>query len=342
MKKLAIAALCAVSMSVPILSGGPTLAEDGIDSIYQAAKKEGKVVYWSSLFVSTVGKLRDAFSKRFPGIAVEPFRLSNTQIIQRVTTEAEAGRHTVDLVDLPVLYLPRLQAKALIEPYPWAKTFGVPSTLIFGGGTALATFHIDMPIAINTNLVKPGEIKSWKDLTDPKWRGKLLVEARAQPFYILSLAWGEKRADEFARAIVANRPTVISGGAAAVEALAGGQAAVAIGALGNRILQYREKGAPVDWARVGPIPAVIYLEVPLKDAPHRNAARLWTWFMTTPEAQKVLWGQERFGLLAGTAISPHGEAIKAAGLHVVFESTDPKLATARIKKYVGMLSGLRK
>ena len=293
-------------------------------------------------FTETNKNVARKFAERYPGITVEPFRVDNLQLVQRATTEAAAGVHNVDVIDLPAHYVTQLSSKGLIRSYPWKNVFGTDQGSVHFDGLALETYQIDLPLAYNTTMVKPGDIKSWDDLTDPKWRGKLIADARAQSFYILSLIWGEEKTDAFMRGILANRPTIKVGSSAAVEALAGGQAAMSFGTISPPIIQYKEKGAPIDWMRIGPLPTLIYTVLAMKNAPHPNAALLWTSFLATPEARQALWDSERKGMLSGPAVNPHGAEIAAAGLQLQYESSDAVLAARLIKKYVDLLSGATK
>ena len=179
----------------------------------------------------------------------------------------------------------------------------------------------DLPIAYNTNLVGSSDIKSWDDLTDPKWRGKLLLEARGFGLGVLAAKWGEERTLAYIKALLNNRPILIKGAQGTAEALAGGQGAVAIGAYAARLTLFKEAGAPVDWARVGPIPAQQVAIAPIKGSAHPSAAKLLAAYWTTPEAQDIFYQDQRFGMV-GYYQSPRGDELRQRGIEVVLETTD--------------------
>jgi ABC-type Fe3+ transport system substrate-binding protein len=103
--------------------------------------------------------------------------------------------------------------------------------------------------------------------------------------------------------------------------LAGGQGSIAIGAYAARLTLFKEAGAPVDWVRVGPIPAQQVAIAPIKGSPHPNAAKLLAAYWTTTEAQQIFYEDQRFGMV-GYYQSPRGEELHKRGIEVVLETTD--------------------
>ena len=317
----------------------PARADDTLASVHEAAKKEGKVVFWSSNDVIANQNSARRFAQRFPGVEVEPYKIEPGPAIERIIGESGAGRLTCDVVDSPISYTQLLFDRGLAISYPWEKVFGVDKQSVLFDGRALYTYNLDVPIAFNTTMAKASDFKSWDDLLDPKWRGKILLEGRGIVFPLLALAWGEDRTFDYLRKLLANKPIIIKGGTPTIEALAGGQGAVAVGTYGGRVLQYQKDGAPVDWARVGPIPAMIYVQMALKGAPHPNAALLWNYWTTTPEHQEELYKHHYFGRLTGPNVSPLGQMMRDAHAEVVVETTDSKEMQRLLVKAGGMISG---
>jgi iron(III) transport system substrate-binding protein len=304
------------------LMPGLAHAEDTAQSIYQAAKKEGKVVLWTAIDVSLQKKVAAKFNEKYPGITVEAFKIFPGPAIERLITETKNGQHNVDIIDPNVAFLPQLFSRDLVESYPYDKVLGVdPERLLFDK-RGIVIGHYDLPISYNTNLVKPGDIKSWDDLLDPKYQGKVLVEAHAYALGILGTKWGEEKMLAYIKRLVANKPIIINSPTATAEALSAGQGAVAIGAYAARISLYKDAGAPIDWARVGPIPAQQVVSVPIKGGPHPNAAKLYAAFWATEDAQKIFYDVYRHGIAIGKGATPRGQEIQRLGLEVVLEPTD--------------------
>ena len=297
-------------------------AADSVQSLYEGAKKEGKVVLWSALDVSLHQKIAAKFNEKFPGIAVEAFKMFPGPAIERLITESKAGRVNVDIIDPNVAFLPPLFERGLAAAYPYDRVFGIdPSRLLFDKRT-IAIGHYDIPITYNTSLVAPGAIHSYDDLLDRKYQGKLLVEAHAYALAILGAKWGDRKILDFINKLLANRPIIINSPTATAEALAAGQGAAAIGAYAARVSLFKDQGAPVDWARVGPIPSQTVVSVPINGSPHPNAAKLYAAFWATREAQEIFYREQRHGMLTGPDRNARGAEIEKRGLEVVFEPTD--------------------
>ncbi len=325
-----------------LAAAGPARAEDTIQSIYEAAKKEGKVTFFSSNDVKPNQESAKRFALKFPGIAVESFKIEPGPAIERIIGEAASGRQSVDVVDSPISYTPLLMNRDLVVAYPFDRVFGIPADDLLFGNRAIHSYNLDVPICYNTTLAKAADFAGgWESLADPKWSGKILLEARGIIFPMLTLAWGEERAFALLRKLLDNKPIIIKGGTPTIEALAGGQGAVAVGTYGGRVLQYQAEGAPVDWARVGPIPAMIYSQMVVKGAPHPNAALLWAAWTSGREHLDELYKHHHFGRLRGPNISPLGEMMREAKADIVFETTDAVEMQRLLAKAGAMIGGLK-
>jgi iron(III) transport system substrate-binding protein len=296
-------------------------AADSEQSLYQAARKEGSVVVWTPLEIGFYTKIAARFSARYPGIRIEPFRIQPGPAIERTVTEAKAGQVNVDVIDPNIAYVPILLQHGLVEPYPWDQVFGIAAERILFDKRALVLGHYDLPLGYNRNLVKAGALTSWDDVLDPRWRGKLLLEARGFGLAILASTWGEQRTLAYVEKLMANRPIIVKGATAVAEGLASGEGAIGIGAYAARLTLYKEAGAPVDWARFGPIPAQQVAVAPIKGGPHPNAAKLLAAYWTTAEAQQLFYDDQRYGMV-GYYLSLRGEELKRQRIEVVLETTD--------------------
>jgi iron(III) transport system substrate-binding protein len=333
-------ALVAGAATLPLISAARADTPKTKAEVYEAAKKEGKVVYWSALDQPAIKEMAKVFNKTYPGIQVEHFDILPGPALERMVNESRAGRLSVDAFDTPVSYSPIVLDRDLCDPFTWQETFGLQKTETFYDNKLIFSFTLDLPVAYNTKLVKPADVpKSWDDLLDPKWKGKILVEARGITFTILMTKWGEEKTIAYLRKLLANKPVIIRGGTPTMEAVAGGQVAIAIGTYGGKVESAQLKGAPIEWARVSPIPTQIYLNGTVKGAKHPNAARLWITWMRTPEAQAALYQNMHFGMVVGPTLSPLGQKMKDAHMEIVLESTDAKWANAMLKKVGDIIAG---
>jgi iron(III) transport system substrate-binding protein len=336
-RRLTLAALAAAGLA---LACNAARAEDSQRSLYEAGKQDGKVVVWTSLETGLYKKIAAKFAQRYPGIEIEPFRIQPGPAIERLVTEAKARRINVDVLDANIAYLPILLERGFLEPYPWDGVFGIDAQRLLFDKRALLLGHYDLPIGYNTALVGPNDIASWDDLTEPKWRGKLLLEARGFGLGILAAKWGEERTLAYIKKLLDNRPILMKGAQGTAEALAGGQGALAIGAYAARLTLFKEAGAPVDWVRVGPIPAQQVAVAPVKGGPHSAAAKLLAAFWTTAEAQDIFYEDQRYGMV-GYYQSPRGEELRQRGIEVVLETTDIEKDKSLLEMVARAIGGMK-
>ncbi len=331
---------CFAALACGLLLASRAPAQETTASLYEQARKEGKISIWSSLETSLHQKQLETFSKTYPGIGIEAFRIQPGPAIERAITEARAGKLTVDIMDTNSGYLQLLFDRDLVRPHDWEK-LGVPKSQILYDNRAIQIGHYDLPIAFNTDLVKPGEIRSWDDLADPKWKGKLLLEARGFGLAILAQQWGGEKTVAYIKRLLANQPIITKGAVPTADGLAGAQGSVAIGALAARLSLFRAQGAPVDWARVGPMPAQVVTVFPVNGAPHPAAAKLWAAYWASAEAQKIFYDEQGYGVLNGPSANPRGQEYAKLGIPVVYETADVEEGRRNLELVAKAIDGLQ-
>ena len=155
----------------------PAVAQDfGPPELIAAAKKEGRLVYYTANFAEVEQEVIKAFNKRFPEIKVEMVRAPGGQLITRVKTEAAAGKLAADVVDHSDRAL-MADLVGLFQDYapPNGKDY-LPESLISPKLWPRAT--LVWSIAYNSALVK-NPPKSWRDLTKPEYANKQIGEVIA-------------------------------------------------------------------------------------------------------------------------------------------------------------------
>src|SRR6266571_4858245 len=174
-----VAGLAALLLAVSTLSPFPASAQD---ARVDAARKEGKVVWYTSLALSSSEKVAKLFEAAYPGIKVEVHRTGSQRILQRVMQELQANLKLVDVIHTSDAgHFVLLKEKKLLMKYtpagvePFHAGFKDRDGYYYG---LRATVNV---IAYNAKLVSAGDVpKGWKDLLDPKWKGKLVT---AHPGY---------------------------------------------------------------------------------------------------------------------------------------------------------------
>lgn len=315
-----------------------------IAQIYEAAKKEGKVIYWSSDDIS-VPPMKEDFEKKYPGITIEHFQLNPNNVLEKVITESKANQVNVDVMEIYYSDSAQLIDRGLVRKYEWNETFAIDPSIIRHDNQVLAGWHVGFPIAYNTNLVKEDEVpKSWEELLDPKWKGKLLVEARGNVFSFLSYEWGEEKTINYVKDLMKQEPVIIKGGTASMQAIASGQAAISVGATYiHKVEEMKLKGAPMEWAKFGPIPLQTEAYVVANNSPNPNAALLLAHWLVSEDGLKIRDSIKSGAVLEGpTAFSTEAKTIVDNNIKTISEIPEKeeigRKVQAEVQKILGSLN----
>src|SRR6266404_3978537 len=148
----------------------------------EAARKEGKVVWYTSLALPSAEKVAKLFEAAYPGVKVEVHRTGSERILSRVMQELQANIKNVDVVHTSDAgHFVLLKAKSLLMKYTPAGVDGFPAGFKDRDGYFYGLRATVNAIAYNTKAVSAAEApKTWKDLLDPRWKGKMVT---AHPGY---------------------------------------------------------------------------------------------------------------------------------------------------------------
>jgi len=272
------------------------------DPRLEAARKEGKVVWYTSLALTSSEKVAKLFETAYPGVKVEVHRTGSQRILQRMMQELQAGIKNVDVVHTSDAgHYVLLKEKKLLMRYTPA---GVDA---FGAGFKdkdgyhyglRATVNV---IAYNTKAISPAEApRTWKDLLDPKWRGRLVTAHPGYSGVIAThvLALVHLHGWDYFKALAQNKPMLVQSAVDPSGVVASGERPVAVDGGDYTFYQVKKKGNPVEivYPKEG-VPLVVSPSAITSFAPHPNAARLFTDFIFSREIQQVLADTE--GLYSG-------------------------------------------
>ena len=281
------------AFSTQVLSAAPP-ASAITPALIEAAKKEGKVVWYTSVDLPLAEKVAKAFEAKFPGIAVRVERSGAERVFQRIGQEYGSNIHAVDVVNSSDAAHSIVWKKGnLLEAYvPEDVAKFYPAEHKDPGGM-FASFRVWVSIiAYNTNLVKKEEApKSFADLLDPKWKNKIV---KAHPGYsgtIMTatyqmqrdLGWG------FFEKLAAQNIMQVQSSADPPKRLALGERSVMADGNEYNIFQIAEKGGPVApvYATEGS-PLIVGPTGMFKAAPNPNAAKLFCNYSFSPECQQLI------------------------------------------------------
>jgi iron(III) transport system substrate-binding protein len=263
-------------------------------ALIEAAKKEGKVVWYTSVDLPVAERVAKAFEAKYPVISCRVERTGAERLFQRIGQEISSRIHAADVVQSSdAAHFIVWKRDGLLTPYvPEDVAKHYPAEHKDPDGM-FATWRAWLcVIGYNTNLVKKEEApKSFADLLDPKWTGKIV---KAHPGYsgtimtatfqiARDLGWG------YLEKLSKQRVMQVQSSADPPKKLALGERAVMADGNEYNMFQQKEKGDPVEivYPAEG-TPLIIGPNALFKNAPNPNAARLFQSYCFTPEVQQLI------------------------------------------------------
>ena len=301
----------------------------------EQAKKDGEVVWYGTLTGgSIVGNIIKTFENKYPGIQIKYLRLGGASFVERIRSEARAGKYLWDVVTSEYIQFSELSKHVTLARYAAPDTAQISPKHRDPNGTWVSIYGAIATIAWNTRMVKPGDApKDWKDLLDPRWKGKKIgLPAEAFQWYGGMVTYlGDKAGRDYMKSLAAQDPQTQQGYTNTSNLLVAGEFPIAI-TRAHRIEDSRSKGAPVDWsAEANPIVISIH-PVGISDkAPRPAAARLFYNFLTSIEGQK-LFTEEGF-LSSHSGVKPRLPRMTLDSIKYP-APPDPKVAE-RIQTWIG-------
>lgn len=282
----------AAAFATRVVSAAPA-AEAVTPALVEAAKKEGKVVWYTAVDLPVAERIGKAFEAKYPGVAVRVERSGAERVFQRIGQEYASRIYAVDVVNTSdAAHMVVWKRDGILAPYmpeDVAKYYPAEHKEAEGHW---ASWRIYLSvIAYNTNLVKAEDApKSFADLLEPKWAGKMM---KAHPGYsgtIMTatyqmsrdLGWG------YFEKLAKQRIMQLQSAADPPKKLALGERAVQVDGVEYLIHLLKEAGQPVEpvYASEGS-PLIIGPNAIFKNAPNPNAARLFQSYSFSAEAQQL-------------------------------------------------------
>ena len=290
---LAAAPFCLSRMDWSAWAGSPDPTNVTAELI-AAAKKEGKVIWYTAVDLPVAERIAKVFEAKYPGIAMRVERSGGERIYQRIGQEYASNIHAVDVVNSSdAAHFIAWKRAGILAPY-------VPDDVALNyapehrdGDGLYASWRVWLSvIGYNVKLVSPAEApRSFADLLDPKWIGKIV---KAHPGYsgtIMTATFQIARdiGWDYLEKLSRQKVMQVQSSADPPKKLALGERAIMADGNEYNLIQLKEKGEPVEivYPAEG-TPLIVGPSGVLKDAPNPNAARLLQSFMFSPECQQLM------------------------------------------------------
>jgi iron(III) transport system substrate-binding protein len=306
------AAIAAGAFATPIKAAAP--APSAITpALIEAAKKEGKLAFYTAMDLAFAQRMGKKFEETFPGISVRVERSGAERIFTRIAQEYKSKIHAVDVVNTAdQAHCIIWKRNGWLEPYlPEEVAKHYEKQYYDPDGLHVTTRILVSPLGYNTNLVKKDDApRSFKDLLDPKWAGKMVKAHPAYSGTIMNATFQIARdlGWEYFEKLSKQRIMQVQSATDTPKKISLGERAVMVDGAGYLVIRYKEDGQPVEivYPEEG-TPLATGPSAVFKAAPNPNAARLFQNWMHSREAQQFLVDYAR-------QYSPHGQAVEKPGV----------------------------
>jgi iron(III) transport system substrate-binding protein len=256
--------------------------------LVERAKREGSVVFYTSIALTESMPLAQAFEREY-GIKVVLWRALSEQVVQRTINEARGRRHTVDVIETNGPEMEMLAREKLLGEAYSPHIADLPANVVplhRSWFPDRLNFYV---VGYNTTRVKRADIPDTYDgFVNPTWKGRLGIEATDAEWMatVIKLRGNERGMEYFSR-LSAQGVDVRRGHVLLATLVAAGEVPVGLSMYQSNILPLKRKGAPIDFVPVRPVVARPQGIGVARSAPHPNAALLLTDFVLSPTGQRL-------------------------------------------------------
>ena len=287
---LSVAALATAGAAMAQNSLATYQGADRMDKIVAAAKKEGTLTLYTTIAEKDLPALIKPFESKY-GIKVNVWRAGTDKVLQRTLVEAKANRNEVDVVHFGSPEMEALAREKVLQPVDSPAYSDLIAGAVPKHHQWAATLLSVWVQAYNTSLIKKADLpKTYQDLLDPKWKGKLGIEAKDEDWFasVIDIMGGKDKGLKFFQDLAArNGISPHKGHTLLNNMVVSGEVPLALTVYNYMPEQAKRKGAPIDWFALEPAVARSNAVGLARQAPHPAAGLLFHEYMLT-DAQQLM------------------------------------------------------
>jgi ABC-type Fe3+ transport system substrate-binding protein len=275
-----------------LLSAGQGTAQVVNPDLIAQAKKEGRVVWYTTVSIPESKQLADMFEKQHPFIKVDLLRSGSGALVNRIVSEYAARNYSVDVMQGTSSRggFTALKQRNILGRYesPEHKLFA--AELKDKNGYWAATFLNTFVLAYNKRNVKPDDVpKTYDDLLKPMWKGRQIINdtENFEWFDGLMKSWGRDKGVAYFRRLAQQDQVFQRGARGRIQLVAAGEAPLTIG-YGPHAQSFVNQGAPIEWVPLEPVVTIVSTVSIAQRPPHPVAARLFIDFLLSKTTQLKL------------------------------------------------------
>ena len=284
--------------------------------LYEGAKKEGIVTWYTSLTGGPNTDMPKVFNAKYPGVSVEVYRGDSDALISRVLQESQAKRYILDTIETTFPILKVMQEYKLLQPYYSAHLTAYAEETQEKADKGLVYWATDresyISLAYNTNAIQgPAIPKSFDDLLKPELKGKIGFTTTDTGSRVVAAMLASK-GPEFVQKLKAQQISLHPvSGRAILDLVVSGELGVSPTTFLSHSRVSVAKGAPIKWVPMELVPTNAGGVGLSNTAPHPHAALLFGDFLLSPEGQKFL---SKYGLDSALNKPPFKRFYAEAGM----------------------------
>jgi iron(III) transport system substrate-binding protein len=291
-----LAALAAGLAMLPALGQAPNPVftyegADRMERITAAAKKEGTLTLYTTIAEKDLPTIIKPFEQKY-GIKVVVWRAGTDKVLQRTVTETHAKKYDVDVIHFGAPEMEALSREKVLQAVSSPVHKDLLAGSVPGHKEWTSTILSVWVQAYNTGTVKKADLpKTYQDLLDPKWKGKLGIEAKNDDWFatVVHQMGGEEKGLAFFRDLVAkNGISPRHGHTLLNNMVVSGEVPMALTVYNYMPEGAKKKGAPIEWFAIEPAIARANAVGVAKRAPHPNAALLFYEYLLGPDGQNAM------------------------------------------------------
>ena len=261
--------------------------------LYAGAKGEGKLTWYTSLAGDSYKGMVKAFETKYPGVKIEAYRVSGSDMTTRLFEESKAKRYIADAVETTEGNLMFMRDAFLLRPYYSPHFASYPEEAKEKGERGLYFWAIAresyIGFAYNKKLLSKGAVpQNFDGLLNSELRGRMGLSV-SDPAYKMIGAMLKAKGPEFVKKLKTQEialHTIIP--PALLDLISSGEVLASPGIFRNHVLVAIDKGAPVEWVPLDLVPTNVGGAAIAAQPPHPHAALLLADYLLGPEGQSVL------------------------------------------------------
>ena len=265
-------------------------------AVIEGAKKEGALVFYTTMDIQNSKPLLDGFMQKYPFLKGDLVRLGGTAMVSRIMTEAQAGGNRFDVaVGISPSYVP-MREKNLIASYMSPEFPNLYNDLYEPKGYWATVYLNTLVLGYNTKIISRNDLpKTYEDLLKPQYKQKFIIDIENHDVFVgLGQEWGQEKAVAYFKGLAKQEPVFLRGNTNRANMVSAGERSLTF-VYAQVIERMKQTGAPVDWIPLEPVNVEVNVSMISAKAPHPNAAKLFVDYLISKDGQEFLKTFRRIG-----------------------------------------------